>query len=186
VPTTASHEANRSVFAPSNRVAALLLSISILSGACHSARPTSRFANSGNMNQIIETLRNAYAAFNRGDMDSAVAQMDSNIEWVEPLEFAGGGRRRGREAVKQYLLESRSGWAEGSSEPEGFVISNDNVVVFVRARFRLRNSSTWQEVKLADVYTVHDNNIVAMHAFVDRKEALRWANTTDELYKEAS
>jgi ketosteroid isomerase-like protein len=138
------------------------------------------------MNQTIETLRSAYAAFNRGDMDAAVASLDPNIEWVEPVEFPGGGARQGREAVKQYLTQSRAGWAEGSSEPEGFVISNDKVVVFVHAGFRLKNTDTWQVIRLADVYTVQDNKIVAMHAFVDRKEALRWAEKTDQHYKEAS
>ncbi len=138
------------------------------------------------MHKIIPMLRGAYAAFNRGDMDAAVAPMDANIEWVEPIEFAGGGARQGREAVKQYLAQSRAGWAEGSSEPEGFVISNDKIVVFVHARFRLKNSDTWQEVRLADVYTVHDTKIVAMHAFVHRKEALRWAGVIDQEFREAS
>lgn len=138
------------------------------------------------MNQIISTLRGAYAAFNRNDIDAAVASMDANIEWVEPIEFPGGGARYGRDAVKQYLTQSRAGWAEGNSEPEGFVISNDKIVVFVHARFRLKDADAWQEVKLADVYTVQNNKIVAMHAFIDRKEALRWAGAVDQQYKEAS
>jgi len=138
------------------------------------------------MSQIIPTLREAYAAFNRGDVDTAVAPMEANIEWVEPIEFPCGGARHGRDAVKQYLIQSRAGWAEGSSEPEGFVISNDKIVVFVHARFRLKDSDAWQEVKLADVYTVQDKKIIAMHAFVDRKEALHWAGATDQQFKEAS
>ena len=143
------------------------------------------------MNQIILALREAYSAFNRGDMDAAVAPMEENIEWVEPTEFPGGGARRGREAVKQYLTQSREGWTEGSSEPEGFVISNDKIVVFVHARFRLINTDTWQDVKLADVYTVRDNKIAAMHGFMDRKQALRWAeaktsSSEETSYQEAS
>lgn len=138
------------------------------------------------MNQIILALREAYAAFNRGDIDAAVAPMQENIEWVEPAEFPGGGVRQGRQAVKQYLTESRAGWAEGSSEPEGFVISNDKIVVFVHARFRMNDTDSWQEVKLADVYTVRDNKILAMHAFADRKEALRWAEANNSISEEPS
>ncbi len=183
--TMANRETNRSFFCTSNCIAVLLASISIVCGACRSAPHNNAFANL-DMNQIIEALRNAYAAFNRGDMDAAVAPMAANIEWVEPIEFPGGGARQGREAVKQYLTQSRANWAEGSSEPEGFVISNDKIVVFVHARFRLKNSDAWQEVKLADVYTVSGNKIVAMHAFTDRKDALRWAGAMSQLYKEAS
>jgi len=138
------------------------------------------------MNQVIEILRGAYAAFNSGDMDAVVASMDANIDWVEPLEFPGGGAYRGREAVKQYLTQSRAAWAEGSSQPEGFVIADNKIVVFVHARFRLTNEDGWREVRLADVYTIRDNQIVAMRAFADREEALRWAGAKEKCYEKAS
>jgi limonene-1,2-epoxide hydrolase len=47
--------------------------------------------------------------------------------------------------------------------------------VFVRARFRPRDSNEWQQVKLADVYSVRRGRIVQMRAFADRQEALSWA-----------
>jgi ketosteroid isomerase-like protein len=39
---------------------------------------------------------------------------------------------------------------------------------------RAAGSNDWQDVRLADVYTVRDGKIVAMRAFADRQEALRW------------
>jgi ketosteroid isomerase-like protein len=119
-------------------------------------------------------LRAAYAAFNRGDMDAAVSGLDPQIEWSEPTEFPGGGAYHGRDAVKGYLTQSRANWAEGASEPEQMIPAGDRVVVMVHARFRLKDSETWQDVKLADVYTVRAGKIVAMQAFADRREALRW------------
>jgi ketosteroid isomerase-like protein len=119
-------------------------------------------------------LREAYAAFNRGDMDVAVSGLDPQIEWSEPAQFPGGGAYHGREAVKGYLTQSRANWAEGASEPEQMIPTGDRIVVMVHARFRLKGSESWQDVKLADVYTVHDGKIVAMRAFADRQEALRW------------
>ena len=122
----------------------------------------------------MATLRGAYAAFNRGDMDAAVAGLDPQIEWSEPSEFPGGGAYHGREAVKGYLTQSRANWAEGASEPEQMIPSGDRIVVMVHARFRGKGSETWQDVKLADVYTLREGKIVAMRAFADRAEALRW------------
>jgi uncharacterized protein len=119
-------------------------------------------------------LKDAYAAFNRGDMDAAVAGLDPQIEWSEPAEFPGGGAYHGREAVKRYLTQSRANWTEGSSEPEQMIPVGERVVVMVHARFRLKGSESWQDVKLADVYTVRDGKIVAMRAFADRQDALRW------------
>jgi uncharacterized protein len=127
------------------------------------------------LKQKIAVLSAAYASFNRGDFEGAVSSLDPHIEWTEPTEFPGGGTYHGREAVKGYLKQSRDGWAEGSSEPERFITSRDHIVVFVHARFRPKNSDQWQEVRLADVYTVHNGKIVQMHAFADRNEALKWA-----------
>ena len=126
------------------------------------------------MNQAIAALRDAYAAFNRGDMEAAVASLDADIEWIEPKEFPGGGAYRGRESAKQYLAQSRAAWAEVSSEAEQFIPAGDRIVVFVHARVRAKGSSEWQDVRLADVYTFRDGKAIQMRAFADRNEALRW------------
>ena len=126
--------------------------------------------------QRIAILRAAYAAFNRGDIDAAVQYLDPNIDWTEPTEFPGGGSYRGREGAKQYLTNSRASVAEVISEPEQFIPAGDRIVVFVYARVRPKDSSTWQEVRLADVYLFRDLTPIQMHAFADRQKALQWAN----------
>src|SRR5713101_564966 len=149
----------------------------VVAELAHSQEPKkSEAASLQGHDEIISQLRTAYAAFNRGDFDAAVAVLDPKIEWTEPLEFPGGGAYHGREAVKRYVTQSRAGWAEGSSEPERFITAGDRIVVFVCARFRPRDSNEWQEVKLADVYSVRSGRIVQMRAFTDRQEALSWAD----------
>ena len=127
------------------------------------------------VNQAIAALRDAYAAFNRGDMDAAVASLDENIEWIEPKEFPGGGAYQGRESAKRYLTQSRAAWAEVTSEPEQFIPAGDRIVVLVHARVRAKGSNEWQDVRLADVYTFRDGKAIQMRAFADRDEAMRWA-----------
>jgi len=129
--------------------------------------------------RAIVALRSAYAAFNRGDVDAAVEPFDAQIEWTEPAEFPGGGTYHGREAVKRYLAQSRSSWTEGSSEPERFITSGNRIVVFVHVRARSKGRDEWNEVRLADVYTIRDGQPVEMRAFADRNEALRWAGVKD-------
>lgn len=124
--------------------------------------------------QAIRVLREAYAAFNRGDIAAAVAQLDPQIDWTEPAEFPGGGTYHGQDGVAAYLTQSRAAWAEVNSEPEQFVPAGNRVVVFVHARVRPKGSTEWQEVRLADVYTFRDGRAVSMRAFADRQEALRW------------
>lgn len=142
------------------------------------AMKESSMENRTQTEQRIATLRLAYDAFNRGDMEVAVSSLDSKVEWTEPAEFPGGGTYLGPEAVKRYLTQSRAAWAECRSEPEQLIPIGDRVVVYVHARVRAKNSDTWQEVLLADVYTFHDDRVVQMRAFADRQDALRWAQAT--------
>ncbi len=148
----------------------------VISQLAYSQEPKkAHAASSQGYGEIISHLRAAYAAFNRGDFDAAVSVLDPKIEWSEPLEFPGGGMYHGREAVKRYLIQSRAGWAEGSSEPERFITAGSRIVVFVRARFRPKERTEWQKVELADVYSVRKHKIVQMRAFADRAQALLWA-----------
>jgi ketosteroid isomerase-like protein len=128
---------------------------------------------------MIAALRGAYAAFNRGDIDAAVQPLDAEIEWSEPPEFPGGGTYHGRDGAKRYLTQSRAAWAEVHSEPERFIAAGNRIVVFVHARVRAKDSNEWQEVRLADVYTIRDGKAVQMRAFADRQEALRWAGVIE-------
>lgn len=130
--------------------------------------------------RFLGQLREAYAAFNRGDIDSALRPLDRRIEWSEPAEFPGGGTYHGVEGVKRYLTQSKAGIAEGASEPEKFVIAGNRVVVLVHVRVRRKGSEAWHERRIADFYTVKDGKAIQMRAFVDQQEALRWAGAEDQ------
>lgn len=127
----------------------------------------------------IAALREAYAAFNRGDIDAAVRILDPGVEWIEPSEFPGGGTYHGVEGAKKYLAQSRAGAAQVISEPERFIPAGDRIIVFVHARVLPKGSNTWQDVRLADVYTFQNGRATKMRAFANREDALRWAGVSD-------
>jgi uncharacterized protein len=144
-------------------------------GGCTGSRKETKVGDIPQLARAIATLRDAYSAFNRGDIDAAVEGLDLQIAWIEPAEeFPGGGTYHGRDGAKHYLTQSRAAWAEVSSEPERFIAAGKRIVVFVHARVRPKGGNEWQDVKLVDVYTVRDGKIVEMRAFADRQEALRW------------
>ncbi len=123
----------------------------------------------------ITKLRGAYEAFNRGDIDSAVQMLDAHVEWTEPKEFPGGGTYHGIDGAKKYLAQSRAGAAEVISEPERFIPVDDRIVVFVHAKVLPKESDTWQDIRLADVYTFEGGRVTKMRAFANREDALNWA-----------
>ena len=122
-----------------------------------------------------EALREAYAALNRNDIPATVKAFDPQIEWTEPAEYPGGGTYHGHAGVKAHLSQARETWAEGSCEPEQFIVAGDKIVVFLYVRVRLKDNTEWIEGRLADVYTFRNGTASQMRAFADRRQALEWA-----------
>lgn len=161
------------------RVSSNIAVVLVLMAGCRPAQKGSAMLTPQETEKAIVALREAYAAFNRGDIDAAVSSLDPRIDWNEPAEFPGGGHYEGIKGVKQYLAQSRSGAAEVISEPERFIPAGDRIVVFVHARVLPRNSSQWQDFRLADVYTFRNGRAVQMRAFAERGDALRWVGRKD-------
>lgn len=122
----------------------------------------------------IEALRETYAALNRNDIDAAVAAFDTQMVWIEPPEYAGGGSYHGQAAVKALLTRARATWAEGRCEPERFVVAGDKVIVFLHVHVRLKHEADWREARHAAVYTFHNGKAIEMRIFDDNQQALDW------------
>lgn len=163
---------------PCEQVKAIaIVSIAMMLG-CHQAGKGDVVLNQQQIEHAVAGLQQAYAAFNRGDIDAAVRILDPGVEWIEPAEFPGGGTYHGVEGAKQYLAQSRAGAAQVMSEPEQFIPAGNRIVVFVHARVLPKGSNAWQDVRLADVCTFHNGRVNNMRAFANREDALRWAGVT--------
>jgi uncharacterized protein len=122
-----------------------------------------------------EALREAYAALNRNDIPAMVRAFDPQIERIEPADFPAGGTYHGLAAVQAHLSGARQTWAEGSCEPERFIVAGDKIVVFLYVRVRLKQETEWREGPLADVFTFRNGKVIQMRTFGDRQQALEWA-----------
>ena len=120
-------------------------------------------------------LKEAYAALNRNDIPNFVKIFDEDIEWVEFAESPGGGTYKGRAAIEAHATQARGTWAEGSCEPERFIVAGDKIVVFVYVHVRLKSETEWREGRIADVYTFRNGKVIHMRNFFDRAQALEWA-----------
>src|SRR6185295_11798995 len=127
-----------------------------------------------------ELLREAYAALNRNDIPAFVNALDPQIEWTEPADYGPtAGTYRGLAAVTAHVSQARDTWAEGSCEPERFVVAGDKIIVFVHVRVRLKHETEWREGRLADVYTLRNGKIIQWRSFLDRQQALEWAGARE-------
>jgi hypothetical protein len=119
----------------------------------------------------IAALREAYAALNRNDIPAMLEVFDPQIEWTDPSEEPGAGRA----AVEAHLSQARDTWAEGSCEPEEFLVAGDKIIVFVHVHVKLKHRAELAEGRLADVYTFRHGKAVHMRSFPDRQKAVEWA-----------
>ena len=122
-----------------------------------------------------EALREVYAAINRNDIPAALKIFDPQIEWIEFEGFPSAGVYRGHAEVKVHLSQGRETWAEGSCEPERFIVAGDKIIVFLYVRVRLKNKLEWIEGRLADVFTFRNGKVIQMRTFAERQQALEWA-----------
>jgi ketosteroid isomerase-like protein len=125
--------------------------------------------DAGAVDPDVEMIRAAYAAFARGDISEAVARMHPQVEWIEPEEFPGGGRRTGPAAVAEYLAASRAGWAELHSSATVYR-QGDTIVARHHVHGRLASGAA-HEATVADVFTVRDGLVVHMQAYADPAQA---------------
>ena len=122
-----------------------------------------------------EALREAYAALNRNDIPAMLTAFDPQIERIESPEYPMAGTYRGLAEVEAHISKARETWAEGSCEPERFIVAGDKIVVFLHVRVRLKDKTEWIEGSLADVFTFRNGKAIEWRTFDERRQALEWA-----------
>ncbi|QJR13536.1 nuclear transport factor 2 family protein [Usitatibacter palustris] len=121
----------------------------------------------------IEALKELYAAINRNDIESAVKILDPQIAWIEPPEY--GTTCHGLVELKAHLTKARGTWAEGSCEPDRFVVAGDKVIVFLNIHVRLKTETDFRVGRHAAIFTFRDGVATEMRIIDDEQEALEWA-----------
>lgn len=127
----------------------------------------------------IETVKKVYEALNRNEIRAMLEYFDPQIERVEPEGFPSSGTYRGLAEFEAHCSKARETWAEGSCEPERFIVAQDKVIAFVFVRVRLKNGSDWLEGRLADGFTFKNGKITFFKSFTENQQALAWAGVKE-------
>jgi len=132
------------------------------------------------MSTEIQALERFFAAINRNDMQAVTEDFDPQIVRIEPAGFPTAGTYRGITAVQEHVTKGRGTWAEGTCEPEKFLVNGDRVVVYLHARVRLKDSTDWIGGRFADGFEFRKGKIVQYLSFWERMDALKWAGLEDQ------
>lgn len=132
------------------------------------------------MRTPTEVLEQFYAAVNRNDIEAVVTDFDLQIVRVEPGGIPTAGTYRGIAEVQAHVAHGRGTWAEGTCEPERYLVHGDTVVVYVHVRVRLHGSTDWLDARFADGFIVRNRKIAEFRTFAERADALAWAGIDDQ------
>ena len=127
----------------------------------------------------IELLNQFFAAINRNDMQAVTKDLDPEIVRIEPEGFPTAGTYRGIAEAQEHVTKGRGTWAEGTCEPEKFLVNGDKVVVYLHAWVRLKDSTEWVGGRIADGFVFRNGKIVQYLSFGERAQALKWAGIKD-------
>jgi hypothetical protein len=131
------------------------------------------------MRTATEVLEDFYAAVNRNDMQAITRDFDPQIVRIEPEGFPTAGTYHGIAEVQAHVTKGRGTWAEGSCDPEKFLVNGDKVVVYLHARVRLHGATDWVGGRFADGFAFRHGKIVQYLSFGERVDALKWAGMED-------
>ena len=131
------------------------------------------------MNPEIDALQRFFAAISRNDMQAIIRNFDPQIVRVEPEGFPTAGTYRGIAEVQAHVRTGRGTWAEGSCDPEKFLIEGEKAVVYLHARVRLKEATDWIDGRFADGFVFRNGKITEYRSFGERVHALEWAGIED-------
>src|SRR5207247_323361 len=86
----------------------------------------------------VEIVQRLLDAYNRRDMDTVLALLDREAEWLEDPHVPGAITRRGHAEVKRYLESMHRYWEDLRVEEERFVDCDSDVLALTRLIARSR------------------------------------------------
>jgi uncharacterized protein len=140
--------------------------------------PSKSSATRAMSQENVETVRQGYEAFNRGDVEWMIAHLDSEIVWEDAAEVPGSRSYRGIHEVRDYLESFTQQWEEIRFEPEGILDAGEQVVALVRMVARGRASGAPVDARLAHLYELREGRgmrVLRVRTFFDRQRALEAA-----------
>jgi ketosteroid isomerase-like protein len=115
----------------------------------------------------VETIRNAYAAFSRGDMAALFEAFADDIQWITPGNTDLAGERRGKEEVAAFFRLLEQQWEVLAFEPREYIASGDRVVTLGRYDMRSRRTGRTAASHWAMVWTFRDGKATRFQEYTD-------------------
>ena len=124
----------------------------------------------------VELVRRAFEAFNRGDLDAALADLAPNFEYVPSGAIPGASDiHRGPDGMKRFAGWLLDQFDDVRIEVHEAFAQGDRVFVWATNRGRGRRSGAETSWEVWQVFTMHGGKAVRGEAFRSREQAIEAA-----------
>jgi ketosteroid isomerase-like protein len=117
----------------------------------------------------IETVRQLYDAFRRGDVTAILTRLAPDVEWSEPDNpfNPAAGTRRGEAGFLEWLRAGHASEEILIIEPRQFLSDDSSVAVVGYSQCRAKATGRVYETDFVHVVTFRDGKIVKFQEFFD-------------------
>jgi ketosteroid isomerase-like protein len=130
----------------------------------------------------IQTVKDAYAAFAKGDIEAVLDVLDPKIAWVEP-EVEGlpvSGTHHGPDEVaKNVFGPIPDNWESFEIEPKEFVDGGELIAVIVRLKAVSKKTGEKLDADNAHFWKFSDDKVVRFQLFSDTAGELHALHGSD-------
>jgi uncharacterized protein len=130
----------------------------------------------------VEVVRRTADAYNRGDIDAALEDVDPEIEW-HPLLPGLLGREatvyRGHEGVRQVVRDLDEAFTELEAEQSEVRDLGEQVIAIGHFRGRGRESGAKTETAIVWLVDFRNGKAVRVREYLDPEEALKAAGLSE-------
>jgi ketosteroid isomerase-like protein len=130
----------------------------------------------------VETLRAAYDAWNRGDLEAVLERLDPDLEWEENPDVYPGldPIYRGHDGFLKRQRDAFDVWEWFRVEGQEFIDAREHVVVFLHLRGKGRHSGIEVEMRIYDVFRFRDGKVAQHRLYGTRAEALEAVGLSEQ------
>jgi ketosteroid isomerase-like protein len=124
----------------------------------------------------VEIMRRAVEAYNRGDLDAAVADVGADVEFMPSGALPGQTETvQGREGYKRFLGWVADEFSDAHAEAAEIRDAGDRVLLELTLSGRGRQSGVPASWTLWQVWTLEEGKFVQGRAFSSKDQALKAA-----------
>jgi ketosteroid isomerase-like protein len=113
------------------------------------------------MSDLIQKVKEIYAAFGRGDAPAILAELADDVSWEfeTPAEISWGGARRGPAEVAGFFVGIANEHANPKLEMTEFVSSGDAVAAFGRYQATVRATGKRVDTPVGHYFQFRDRKV---------------------------